>query len=375
MQTSEPAPTPVETDDAVGTDVPGEIDVNPASLIERIDTWVDTGVKLIPNIVAALVVVALFFALSRVIARALRRRADRAGNDNLGEALESFTRVAMPLLGLLLAVTIVFPSITPGRVMSTFGIGSVAIGFAFKDILQNWLAGMLILTRKPFEVGDQIKMKEFEGTVRHIQTRATLVETYDGIHVLIPNSELYVNSVEVKTGDAVRRTQYDLTIASDEDMHTVLDLVKATLTSIDTIEQDPAPEAFVWELSAKSYTVRARWWTDSRRSDVVHNQAAFMLAVKTALDTAGIDMSFDSEIRLVQDPSEDVPKDGPKDGPRDGPRDGPGKAGPAATAASGSTAKANSTAKTNSMTKAEPRAMQGDEAPEGNPQQRETAAR
>ena len=300
---------PLAEDAPVGKDVPGQIDADPLTLVERIDSWVDGGIKLIPNLVAAIVVLALFFLLSRVVAKWLRRRFARSHNDNLGEALDGFARIAMPLLGLLLAITIVFPSITPGRVMSTFGIGSVAIGFAFKDILQNWLAGMLILTRKPFAVGDQIKMKEFEGTVRHIQTRATLLETYDGIHVLIPNSELYVNSVEVKTGDDTRRTQYDLTIASDEDMQTVLDLVKTTLASIDTIETEPAPEAFIWELSAKSYTVRARWWTDSRRSDVVRNQAAFMLAVKDALDTAGIDMSFDSEIRLVQDPSETVAKD------------------------------------------------------------------
>ena len=294
--------TPPEQDQAVpGTDVPGQIDVNPATLIERIDSWVDSGVKLIPNMVVALVVLLIVWGLSRIIARWVRGRAHTSGRDNLGDVLAGFVRAAGLIGGAMLAATIVFPSITPARVLGSLGIGSVAIGFAFKDILQNWLAGMLILVRRPFDAGDQIAVRDFEGTVKVIETRATRILTYDGQEVLIPNAELYTNSVTVRTAHEVRRTQYDVALAIDQDIGTVLSAFREILASIPTIETDPAPDCFVWDLSAKSFTVRSRWWTDSRRSDVVGNQAAFLRALKEGLESRGIALTFDEsvEVRLL----------------------------------------------------------------------------
>ena len=83
------------------------------------------------------------------------------------------------LVEVLVAMTIIFPSVRPVDLLATLGVGSVAIGFAFKDVLQNLLAGMLILVRQPFRRGDQIVAGTFEGTVEHIQARATLIHTYD----------------------------------------------------------------------------------------------------------------------------------------------------------------------------------------------------
>ncbi len=98
------------------------------------------------------------------------------------------------------------------NLVSTPGIGGVAIGFAFKDIFQNFLAGILILVTRPFRVGDQIVFKEYEGTVEDIQTRATSLKTYDGRRVIIPNGELYTNSLTVNTAFPRRRWQYDVGI-------------------------------------------------------------------------------------------------------------------------------------------------------------------
>ena len=93
----------------------------------------------------------------------------------------------------LIAVTAAFPSFTPADLVGALGIGGVAIGFAFKDIFQNYLAGLLILVTRPFVVGDQIRFKDYEGTVEDIQTRATFIKTYDGRRVIIPNGDLNTN--------------------------------------------------------------------------------------------------------------------------------------------------------------------------------------
>ena len=90
--------------------------------------------------------------------------------------------------------------------MQVLGIGSVAIGFAFRDILQNFLAGILLLVTQPFRIGDQIVASNYEGTVEDIQTRATFIRTYDGRHVVVPNADLFTDTVVVNTAFEHRGT-------------------------------------------------------------------------------------------------------------------------------------------------------------------------
>jgi small conductance mechanosensitive channel len=94
------------------------------------------------------------------------------------------------------------------------GLGGVAIGFAFQNILQNFLAGLLLLWAEPFRVRDEIKVDAFEGTVEEIQTRATIVKTYDGRQVVIPNVDLFTRCVGVSTAFNARRWEDDLTLKS-----------------------------------------------------------------------------------------------------------------------------------------------------------------
>ena len=94
---------------------------------------------------------------------------------------------------------IAIPSFQPAQLIQLLGISGVAIGFAFLDILQNFLAGILILLTEPFRLGDQIVVGGYEGTVEEIETRATSIRTYDGRRVVIPNSNLFTESVTVNT--------------------------------------------------------------------------------------------------------------------------------------------------------------------------------
>ena len=140
----------------------------------------------------------IFYFGSIVISRVIHR-ATRANRRNLGIVFARLTGAAIILFGLLVAFSIVAPSFQAADLIKILGIGSVAIGFAFQNILQNFLAGLLLLWAEPFRVGDQIKLNNYEGTVEAIQARATTVKTYDGRQVVIPNAELFTNSVTVNT--------------------------------------------------------------------------------------------------------------------------------------------------------------------------------
>jgi len=285
-------------------DVPQHVDLNMGMALQRIDSWLDGAVRLLPNIAVAIVVMILFYGLALLARRMVIGTATRRQRQNLGDVLGGFIKWVVLLLGFLLAATIVIPTLHPGDLIAGLGVSSIAIGFAFKDILQNWLAGLLILLRQPFQIKDQIEVNGYEGTVERIETRATIIRTYDGQVAVIPNSDIYTNAVLVKTAHEKRRSQYDIGIGYGDNIDEACEIIRTAIASVDEIETDPAPEALPWDLAASWVTVRARWWTHSRRADVVKVHAQVIQAMKQALDAAHIDMPYDTKVHLFHDQTE-----------------------------------------------------------------------
>ncbi|WP_235890820.1 mechanosensitive ion channel family protein [Pararhizobium mangrovi] len=282
------------------------MDLDPAFVWTKVEHWIVGFQRLLPNIVVAIVIFVLFIAAGWAIGRIFDAWARRRQRINLGEVLGSFLKWIVILFGLLVALTIVIPSLRPGDLVAGLGIGSVAFGFAFKDILQNWLAGLLLLIRQPFQVGDQIVINGYEGTVDWIETRATIITTYDRRRVIIPNADVYSNAVTVNTAHEIRRSQYDIGIGYGDSIEEARAVILAAIAEIGEVESDPAPEVLVVDLAASAVVVRARWWTNSTRTDVVHAQARVLESVKKALDAARIDMPFDTQVLLFHDQTEEA---------------------------------------------------------------------
>ncbi|EAU43116.1 MscS Mechanosensitive ion channel [Fulvimarina pelagi HTCC2506] len=286
------------------TTVDQAVDFDPSIALGKVEAWVVGVQQLLPNIVVALVVVSIFFLAGWLFDRLFNRWARRKSRDNLGEVLGAFIKWIIILFGILLGLTIIIPSLNPADLLAGLGIGSVAIGFAFKDILQNWLAGLLLLIRQPFQVGDQIVVNGYEGTVDWIETRATIITTYDRRRVIIPNADVYSNAVTVNTAHQKRRSQYDVGIGYGDDIETARAVILDALGRAEGVETEPKPEVLVWDLAASWVTLRVRWWTNSVRTDVVHAQAAALQEIKRALDGAGIDMPFETRVTLLHDQTE-----------------------------------------------------------------------
>ena len=290
-----------ETDDA-----PQQVDVDPGAIIERVDGWLDAAIRAVPNILVALVLIAVVAIVATWVARFVQRRVAGRGREDLGRMIAGLLRWALIIGAVLLGLTIVLPTLRPGDLIAGLGVGSVAIGFAFKDILQNWLSGLLILLRQPFEIGDQIVVGGFEGTVERIETRSTILKTYDNQRAVIPNGEVYTSSVLVKTAAPKRRSQYDIGIGYGDGIGEAVDVLTAAIASVEGVESDPAPEALCWDLSASWVTIRMRWWTASDRASEVHTWSRVLRAAKEALDEAGIDMPYDTQVQLFHDQTEET---------------------------------------------------------------------
>lgn len=278
---------------------------------EKIGSMVEYAIRLVPSLILGIIVFAIFWFVARFVRSAVRRVAGRRQKSrNVGLVFGRLAQGALIILGLLIALTIVFPNFQPADLLATLGIGGVAIGFAFRDVLQNFLAGILILLTEPFQLDDQIVFGDYEGTVEKIQTRATTIRTYDGRRVVIPNGELFTNSVTVNTAYEKRRLQYDIGIGYGDDIKTAKEIILAVLSEQPNVLEDPGPEALVVDLADSTINIRARWWINSPlRADVVSSFDDVLEEVCIRLVDAGIDLPFPTQQVLFHDQTEETDGD------------------------------------------------------------------
>lgn len=295
------------------------------TLADRMQVMLEGFIALLPNMVLALLVFAIFFFVARIIKKVVRNLTrDRRQARNLGMVLGRLAQGTTILVGLFISLSIVIPSLKASDLVQLLGISSVAIGFAFRDILQNFLAGILILLTEPFQIDDQIVFKSFEGTVENIQTRATTIRTYDGRRIVIPNSELFTNAVTVNTAFEHRRLQYDVGIGYGDDIDQAKQLILEAMHQTSGVLETPAPDAIVVELAGSTVNIRARWWVaPPRRTNVLDLQDRVLTNIKNKLMANGIDLPFPTQQILFHDQTEAT--DGDRAHQREGWSAGKGK--------------------------------------------------
>ena len=246
----------------------------------------------VPYLIVASSVFILFWFASLLFKRAVSKILGK--RDNHQNLVTVFRRVGSALilfLGFMVAMIIAVPSFTPSKLIGGLGIGSVAIGFAFKDIFQNLLSGILLLLSEPFKIGDQIISGQYEGTVEDIQIRATTIRTYDGRKVVIPNSQLYTSPTTVNTGYSQRRLEFDLSVHYDNDIASVRRVVLEQLEQAHTVSKLAEPSVIVTAVDGSSIVMRIRWFIDEgTQSNRVTSIDEVITFVKQGLDHAGIKM-------------------------------------------------------------------------------------
>src|SRR5919199_6267108 len=284
----------------------------------KIQGMINGAIAMLPNIVVALIVFLIFYLIAREIKWMVRRITTKHRHArNLGLVLGRLSQGIIVLIGLFIALSIVIPSFKAGDLVQLLGISGVAIGFAFRDILQNFLAGILILLTEPFQIDDQIVFKNVEGTVENIQTRATTIRTYDGRRVVIPNSELFTNSVTVNTAWDNRRVQYDVGIGYGDDIDRAKQLIMEAIANLDVVLKEPAPDVLVMELAESTVNIRVRWWiSPPRRADALDTRDKVLTAIKNKLTANGIDLPFPTQQILFHDQTEET--DGDRSRQREG---------------------------------------------------------
>ena len=260
--------------------------------------------RALPQIVFAILFLLAIWGVVAVLGRIVPRLLGRARiRQALRDLMVMLLTVGLWLLGALIALTIAFPTITPGRALTALGIGGVAIGFAFKDVFENFLAGVLLLIREPFSKSDFIECEGIEGEVEEITVRDTHVRQTDGQLVVAPNAIFYKNPVTIRTARSLRRTTIIVGVAYGEDVDAARDVINSAVRQVDSVRDDVRDvQIFAQEFASSSINFEVTWWTGSRPVDIRASRDKVVAAVKRALDEAGIEIPFPYRTLTFKEP-------------------------------------------------------------------------
>ncbi|WP_299280753.1 mechanosensitive ion channel family protein [uncultured Tateyamaria sp.] len=285
----------------------------PAPMQEKLSGYLESFWKILPNLIFAtlflFVVWAVVFA-AKIVARRLTRRL----RSNLQDVAVLLTKVTLWTLGLLIAATIAFPTLSIANMFAAAGVGGLAVAFAARDMLENFFAGVSLLVRKTFDDGDYVECEGIEGQVERIAMRETLIRQTDGQLVVAPNKLFFQNPLTIRTNRDVRRTTVICGVAYKEDVDTARDVIEQAVAACDTVLKDDLPiQIFAQEFADSAINFEVTWWTRPKPVDIRRSRDQVVASVKRALDDAGIEipfpyrtLTFDEPLKMGRDDDDSV---------------------------------------------------------------------
>lgn len=272
-------------------------------LFRRVQELTAEFIRLLPQLSIAIIVLAATFILARFARQFAERLLGRTElRGTLVNLFETLISVLIWLIGLLISASIVFPGVTPANILAVLGLGSVAVGFAFKDIFENFLAGVLIMLRKQMRIGDVIECEDLEGRVEMISLRDTHLRHLTGELVIVPNAFLFKNPVTVITQRAIRRHSVEVGVAYDVDLDAARQVIADAVKGCSTVRADQKVEVFAKEFADSSITFLVRWWAGSKPVDAHASRDEVVRGIKRALDAAGIEIPFPYRTLTFKEP-------------------------------------------------------------------------
>lgn len=269
---------------------PIEITSQFAPAIEKLREMGRTFVVKLPLIGAAIVVLLVTLFLVRLVngdAKWLKRlRFSSLGR----ELARRVVRLAILVAGILIALELLDATAVVGAILGAAGLAGLALGFAFKNIVENYLAGVLLSTRNPFEIGDAVEIGGNQGKVARLTSRDTVLVTFDGNHLRIPNATV-MNSVLVNfTRNPRRRFDFVVGVSTEGDLSEARKLGLTTIAKLPAILAEPESMAIIEQLADSSVVIRFYAWVDQGKYDFLKSKSEAIRLVKEAFDDAGIEM-------------------------------------------------------------------------------------
>lgn len=257
-----------------------------------LDTINDALVRLlerIPLLILALLVLLIANWVSRFVGNRLHLVKVRSQNPYMSGLLRMIVRTAIMLVGVLIALDLIGLTSVVGAVLGSAGVVGLVLGFAFRDIAENYIAGILLSVRRPFEPGEHVVIDNREGKVISVNSRATVLMTLDGNHLQLPNSLVFKSVVLNYSKNPKRRFDFSMLIDGGQSIRESQTLAMAAIAQVEGVLDEPAPAWTVVEFGAAGIQLRFYGWVNQHESDLGKVRSEAIRRVKAAFADADIE--------------------------------------------------------------------------------------
>lgn len=243
----------------------------------------------LPYLIAAILVLLIFWLLTKAFRASFERATRRSKMDSQLRLLASrLISVSMTITGLLTAISVVVDSFSFGQVIAGLGFSSFIVGFATKDILNNFLSGVLILWQRPFRLGDHLFVGSNQGMVEDIGFRATSLRKDDGEIILIPNGEMYSSALTIRGAGKRRRMSLKITVGYDQDVELAKEISLAAARGTNGVLSSPEANVYLTEFTVNGAVITIQFWIDPNENSPLDVYDRVAIESLRRLKSAGI---------------------------------------------------------------------------------------
>lgn len=264
-----------------------------AKLYDKLEGWAEASIKMLPNLIIALLIVIFFWILSKIIYNwALKMFKKTHINENIERLLASTAKILVICLGLVFALGVLDLQKTVFSLLAGVGVIGLALGFAFQDLASNFIAGIMLALRAPIKIGDVVKIKGTMGTVIDIRLRDTHVRNFDGQDIFIPNKDFTTNELTNYSSFGKRKIKIEVGVGYEDDQAKAVKVVLDALNSVPGILTDPAPDAYIESLGGSSVNLFGQVWYKYPGGNYFQVRHDAINLVKKALVDQGFNIPF-----------------------------------------------------------------------------------
>lgn len=261
---------------------------------ELLKVWFK-GLEILPMVVFGLVTLFVFFSMSRPISSWLMKPISYVSDSQLIQAvLRRVISIFIMLIGFYFFLRIAGLTQFAIAIISGTGMLGLILGFAFRDIAENFISSLLISVQRPFQIGDVIEVSSHKGVVRKVTARGTTLIDFDGNYIQIPNSIIYKNVIQNFSANPKVRGQFVVGIGYDASIQNAQELALNLMLEHKAVLNDPEPQVLVDQLGSSTVNLKLYFWIDSETYAVNKVASLLMRQVMRAFENSGISMPDDA---------------------------------------------------------------------------------
>ena len=253
----------------------------------------------IPRLIVGIVVLAASILLARPASRWVEKKAAaRITDPAITQLLVNVTQWVIIITGIVVALEQVNFNVT--GFIAGLGIAGLTIGFALQDITRNFVAGIILMTRKPFKIGDTVTIGSHTGTVLSINTRDTVIKTFDGETVILPNINVFTTAIVNQTDLPLQRRTIRIGLGYSEDMARAYQMFLDAINSVEGVMKDPPATVFADQLGDSAVSLAARFWVDQTKYSLLKVHSDVVRAIKETAEKENIDLPHPIQVVKLQ---------------------------------------------------------------------------